>query len=406
MRISPFQALRPPVDSCEYVASLPYDVLSVDEARALGVGNPKSFLHVVRPEIDLPDGTDPHGDEVYEKAASNFTDFQRKGFLERAPGRSVYLYRQLLGSHSQEGFVACCHVDDYEQDVILKHEKTRQATEDDRVRHVSVLNANAGPVFLAYRDDESLNGLAGNARANPPLYDFEAVDGVRHTVWEVDGSDEVVKAFARISKAYVADGHHRSASAARVAAERRTANPDHTGEEEYNWFLSVLFPASQLNILAYNRCVRDLDGMTPEAFLAEIREKFDVVADASPIPDAPGCASMYLDGTWYRVAWPVVETSDPVTGLDVAVLQDQLLAPVLGVGDPRTDPRMQFVGGVRGVGALEERVDTGAAQVAFSMFPTSINQLMDVADAGLVMPPKSTWFEPKLRSGLLVHTLD
>jgi uncharacterized protein (DUF1015 family) len=380
--------------------------MSAEEARALGAGNPRSFVHVIRPEVDLPEGMSPYDERVYEKAASNFASFQAQGWLVRAPGRSVYLYQQALGSHRQQGFVVCCHIEDYERNVILKHEKTRQATEDDRVRHVSALGANAGPVFLTCRDDEALARLAASASAAPPLYDFEAGDGVRHTVWEIPGGEQVVEAFSQIPRAYVADGHHRSASAARVGAQRRDANPHHTGDEEYNWFLSVVFPASQLKVMAYNRCVEDLGGKTPEAFLAAVGKRFRVTPGANPVPESSGRVSMYLDGAWYDVAWPGVDTSDPVAGLDVAVLQDQLLVPVLGVGDPRKDPRMQFVGGVRGVTELERRVDAGTARVAFSMYPTSIHQLMDVADAGLVMPPKSTWFEPKLRSGLLVHTLD
>ncbi len=415
VRIKPFAALRPRPDLTARVASPPYDVVDREEARALAQGNPHSFLHVVRPEIDLPDEVGPYDDRVYAGAVGALARMQREGVLEREPGEHVYLYRQeveLLGARRvQTGVVCCCHIDDYNEDRIKKHEKTRQAKEDDRTRHVLETNCNAGPVFLLHRDRPEIDALARRDASGTPLYDLTAPDGVRHTVWRVDDAGPYVEAFGALPAVYVADGHHRAASAARAGAERRAANPGHTGDEEYNWFLTVLFPASQLTILPYNRVVADLAGMAPGDLLAALREGMDVAeipAGEDPAPPTTGAFGMYLEGAWYRITVPPdsIDASDPVASLDYQILYDRVLAPLLKIGDIRTDPRVDFVGGIRGTAELERRVEQGRAAVAFAMHAVTIDQLIGVADAGQVMPPKSTWFEPKLRSGLLVHTLD
>lgn len=405
MKTKPFNALRPAESVVTELASVPYDVVDTDEAKALAEGKPASFLHVSRPEIDLPEGTDPHSDIVYEKAAERLRSFIEKGYLNRDPSASYYVYRQIMGEHSQTGVVACCHIDDYGADVIRKHEKTRQDKEDDRTRHVLTLNANTGPVFLTYRDDSAIDAIVAEACAAAPIYDFTADDGIRHTVWRVAGDGSALTAaFAAVPVSYVADGHHRAKAAFRAGAERRAANAAHTGDEEYNWFLAVLFPATQLRILPYNRCVADLAGATPEEFLAKVSSVFTVAETECKSPAGPREAAMYLGGKWYMLTWPEFE-ADPVSSLDVSVLQERLLAPVLGIDDPRTNTRISFVGGIRGTDELEKRVDSGRDAVAFSMAPVTVEQMMAIADAGQIMPPKSTWFEPKLRSGLLVHEI-
>ena len=406
MKIKPFAALRPDPAIAARLASVPYDVVDTAEARALADGNPDSFLHVSRPEIDLPDGTDPHADAVYARGAAALRDLVDRGRLLREKNERYYIYRQIMGGHSQTGIVACCHIDDYAADIIRKHEKTRQDKEDDRTRHALTLNANSGPVFLTSRDPPALETLpAAATAAAPALYDFTADDGVRHTVWRVEGDAAPwTAAFAKVPVAYVADGHHRAKAAFRAGAERRAANPGHTGNEEYNWFLAVLFPQSHLRILPYNRCVADLNGMTADTFLKRIGEVFNVTPTNEPSPDSPRRTHMYLDGAWFRLTWDAFE-GDPVSVLDVSVLQDRLLKPILGIDDPRTSTRISFIGGIRGTGELKRRVDSGANAVAFSMYPCTVQQMMDIADAGQIMPPKSTWFEPKLRSGLLVHEL-
>jgi uncharacterized protein (DUF1015 family) len=417
MQIKPFAALRPAPGKAAAVASVPYDVVDTAEARALAAGNPDSFLHVSRPEIDLSDSLDSHDDAVYAQGVKAFRDLQTRGVLIREPDERLYVYRQVMGAHSQTGVVACCHIDDYAADVIRKHEKTRKDKEDDRTRHCLELNANSGPVFLTYRDTAELDARVADAQKEAPLYDFAAADGVRHTVWRVAGDAAPwTAAFGRVPLAYVADGHHRAAAAFRAGRQRRAANPAHTGREEYNWFLAVLFPETQLRILPYNRCVTDLNGLTPDAFLEKVKGVFKTdcltlnaqrsTSNAQQAePAGPREVRMYLSGAWYRLAWEEFE-ADPVGRLDVSVLQDRLLAPVLGIEDPRTDTRISFVGGIRGTGELTRRVDGGRDAVAFSMYPVTVAQMMDIADAGQIMPPKSTWFEPKLRSGLLVHTLD
>ncbi len=404
MRIRSFQGLRPNPQSVSQVVSLPYDVVSTDEARRLAAGNPLSMLHVVRAEIDFPEGTDPYSDAVYAKAGENFRRLEKDGHLVREDAPCVYLYQQQMGGHVQQGVVALSHVEDYERDLIKKHEKTRVQKENDRTRLTSELSANSGPVFLTYREQPDLNRLMAEAAEGRPLYDLTTEDGIRHTVWRMDSGEAVAEAFKHVPCTYVADGHHRAASAARVGRERFEANPDHTGEEDYNWFLTVLFPGEQLKILPYNRLVLDLNGLDPEQCLAKIRSAGPVTADAGDTPEKPGDIRFYIDGKWHALALAPDATADPVARLDVSLLQDRILAPILGIDDPRTSDRIDFVGGIRGTKFLEEAVDQGRAAIAFSLYPVQIGQLMDIADAGQIMAPKSTWFEPKLRSGFFVHT--
>jgi uncharacterized protein (DUF1015 family) len=386
-------------------------VLSSAEAREMAADNPLSFLHVVKPEIDLEPDTDIYSDAVYAKGAENLQRLIDGGILRREEEPALYLYRQKMGDHVQTGLVAGASVDEYEADLIKKHEHTRPVKEDDRTRHVDALNANTGPVFLTYRARAEIDELVERLTAAQPTYDFVASDGIQHVLWVVDRADErdaLVDAFDRVPELYVADGHHRSAAGTRIRALRRDANPEHTGNEPYNFFLSVIFPDDQMMILAYNRVVKDLFGLDTAEFLDTIRKNFEVTRVADGRPDETGVFGMYLDGVWYRLAAKPegIPAEDPVNSLDVAVLQNNLLAPVLGIGDPRSDERIDFVGGIRGLTELERRVDSGDWAVAFALHPTSIDQLFAVADAGLVMPPKSTWFEPKLRSGLIVRPLD
>jgi uncharacterized protein (DUF1015 family) len=412
LKVNPFAALRPRSDAASRVASVPYDVVNTKEARELAKDNDASFLHVVRPEIDLPEGTDPYAAVVYDTAKKNLDRLVRDGILVREAEPSIYLYRQqmtlLERRVSQTGIVCCTHIDDYNRGIIKKHEKTRQDKEDDRTRHVLTLQANAGPVFLMYRDDSESTALMRADQEAPPLFDFEAPDGVHHTVWRVSDAARYVAAFERVPAAYVADGHHRSASAARAGAELRQKNPAHTGNEEYNWFLSVLFPASELTILPYHRLVKDLAGQTPDAVLEAIRKVARVEPTSEPQPPSTLSFGMYLEKKWYRVTLDPtsVTTTDPVSSLDYVLLSERILGPVLKITDLRTDKRIDFVGGIRGTAELERRVDSGECAIAFAMHRTTIEQLLAVADAGAIMPPKSTWFEPKLRSGLLVHTID
>jgi len=408
LRVHPFAAFRPEPNLAPRVASVPYDVVNTAEARELARGNPLSFLHVVRPEIDLPDGTGLYDDEVYAKAKDNLDRLIAGGTLVQEAAPKMYLYRQVMDHRPQIGLVCCCHIDDYAADRIKKHEKTRKAKEDDRTRHVLTLNANTGPVFLTYRDLEEIDRLVEQDVNSRPLFHFDAPDGVTHTVWTVHDPQAYVKAFGQVPCAYVADGHHRSASAARAGAERRAANPGHTGEEEYNWFLTVLFPAGQLKILPYNRVIADLNGYSAEEVLQRLGQVGTLSAAADPSPEKPGVFCFYIGGKWHRLELDEasIDRSDPVESLDVALLQNRVLEPVFGIDDPRTSDRVDFVGGIRGTGELEKRVDSGRDAVGISMHPTTVDQLLAVADAGLIMPPKSTWFEPKLRSGLFIHSLD
>jgi uncharacterized protein (DUF1015 family) len=404
LRVRAFQGLSPKPELAADVACVPYDVVNREEAAELARDNPHSLMHVDRAEIDLPAETDPYSEIVYATAKKNLDGLVASGVLVREPSPTVYLYRQQMGSHVQTGVVGVCHIDDYENDIIRKHEKTRKDKEDDRTKLIGVLGADTGPVFLTYRARPEIDKLVAEQTSLPPDVDFVAPDGIRHSLWRMTGHSALTKAFGNVPLAYVADGHHRSASAARVGRERRVANSAHTGAEDYNWFLCVLFPADQLQILPYNRVVVDLNGLTAEELLAKIRAEFEVKDNASASPAAPGQVSMFLDGRWIGLSWTPDPSADPVSRLDVSVLQDRLLAPLLGIDDPRTSKRIDFVGGIRGTSELEERVTSGRAAVAFSMFPVTVDQLMDIADAGQIMPPKSTWFEPKLRSGLFIHT--
>jgi uncharacterized protein (DUF1015 family) len=390
------------------VAAVPYDVVDRAEAVELARGNPHSFLHVGRSDIDLPEDTDPHDPVIYAGAREALDQFIAEGILLRDGDRSLYVYRQVMDGRTQTGVVGCVHVDDYENNVIRKHEKTRPDKEDDRTRHVLTLNAHAEPVFLAYRTNPEIDRLTQRVTGAPALYDFVAPDGVRHTVWKVPEPGAIVHAFQPVPHAYVADGHHRSASAWRAGKERRAANPSHDGSEEYNWFLAVLFPADQLTIMPYNRVVRDLSGKTPADVLRELQRVGRISATDEFRPKRSGIFCLYLAGGWHQLelAEDSIDRADPIASLDVSLLQDRVLGPVLGVGDPRTDKRIDFVGGIRGTSELERRVNSGGAAIAFSLYPTTMEQLMAVSDAGAVMPPKSTWFEPKLRSGLFVHELD
>jgi uncharacterized protein (DUF1015 family) len=408
VRLHPFQAIRPVPELAARVAAVPYDVVDRTEAAQLARGNPHSFLHVGRSDIDLPEGTDPHDPRVYSGAREALSRFLKQGVLIRESEPSLYLYRQVMAGRSQLGLVGCVHVDDYERDIIRKHEKTRPDKEDDRTRHVLSLNAHAEPVFLAYRGEDQLKRLTEPELSSPPLYDFTAPDGVRHTVWRLPNPQPVVDAFGTVPNAYVADGHHRSASAWRAGKERRAANPRHRGDEEYNWFLAVLFPAEQLTILPYNRVVRDLGGKSAAEVLRDLSRVGTLSGTGNPQPPSSGTFCLYLEGAWHRLELDPssIDHGDPIRSLDVSLLQDRVLGPVLGVGDPRTDKRLEFVGGIRGTAELERRVDSGEMAVAFSLRPTTMDQLIAVSDAGAVMPPKSTWFEPKLRSGLFVHELD
>jgi len=405
--IRPFRALRPQADRAESVASVPYDVVNTDEARALAQGNPLSFLHVSRPEIDLPPSTDIHSDVVYRKAVENFEKLIADCPMETESEPSLYLYRLIMGDHTQIGIVACCSVDEYDNSTIRKHERTRRDKEDDRTRHMLMLKAQTGPVFLTYRRRADIDEQVSAAISADPLYDITAPDGVRHTIWRLSDTESLVKSFESVPLLYIADGHHRAASASRARAELREQSFAHTGKEDYNYFLTVIFPDSQVQILAYNRTVQDLNGLTQEQFLDTVKEQFTIHENANAEPPERGNWSMYLDGKWYGLQLSPATTlpSGTVAALDVSILQDRLLDPILGIKDVRTDKRVDFIGGLRGTKELERLVDEGKAAVAFSLFPTTVSELLMVSDANEIMPPKSTWFEPKLRDGLLIHTI-
>lgn len=414
VKIKGLKGIRPRKELADRIASRPYDVLNSAEARREAAGNPYSFLHVVKSEIDLPPEINPYDERVYRKAAENLQGMRQKGWLIQDPQECLYVYRQIMDGHEQYGLVVDAAVDDYLDGNIKIHELTRAAKEKDRINHVNYTNANTGPVFLTYRADEEIDEIVKKVVNAEPEYDFTAADGVRHTLWVVDNGATItsmIRNFERIPHSYVADGHHRSKSAAMVGEMRRKANPRHTGKEEYNWFLAVLFPHNQLQIIDYNRVVRDLNGLSEPEFLEKIAAKFTVTAvdsRESAKPPAANSFGMYLNRRWYRLhAKPgIFNPGDPVDSLDVSILSKNILQPVLGIGDLRTDERIDFVGGIRGLGELEKRVDTGEMAVAFALYPVSIEQLMAIADAGQIMPPKTTWFEPKLRSGLIIHSLE
>jgi uncharacterized protein (DUF1015 family) len=406
--IRPFNALRPEASRAAQVAAVPYDVVNTEEARALASGNPWSFLHVSRPEIDLPDGTPIYSDEVYAQAVRNFVKLKSECPLQLEASPSVYLYRLIMGNQKQIGVVACCSVDEYDRDIIRKHERTRRDKEDDRTRHILVLRAQTGPVFLTYRAQSKIDALVAEAlQGNEPLYNFVANDDIRHTIWRAPNSEALVQAFADVPYLYIADGHHRAASASRARADLKEHGFSFIGNEEYNFFQCVIFPDNQLKILPYNRIVRDLNGMSSDEFLTRVGEQFTVSDSASPAPNARGNWSIYLNRAWYGLKLRDNSSvpSGAVESLDVSILQDRLLDPVLGIKDVRTDKRIDFVGGIRGTEELARLVDQGKAAVAFSMFATTIDDLLKVSDAGEIMPPKSTWFEPKLRDGLLSHEI-
>lgn len=405
--IRPFRALRPSPERAEAVASVPYDVVNTEEARALASGKPLSFLHVSRPEIDLPPGTDLYSDAVYRKAVENFDKLIATCPLEKEAEPSLYLYRLIMGQHQQIGVVACCSIDEYDNDTIRKHERTRRDKEDDRTRHMVMLRAQTGPVFLTYRTRPEIDEQVSAAVTTEPFFDLTAEDGIRHTIWRVTNTDGLVNGFASVPLLYIADGHHRAASASRARAELKEQSFTHTGKEDYNYFLTVIFPDSQVQILAYNRVVRDLNGLSKEEFFNALKRQFTITENASPEPPEPGNWSMYLDGKWYglRLSPDATLPVGTVGMLDVSVLQDRLLDSILGIKDVRTDKRIDFVGGLRGTKELERLVDEGKAAVAFSLYPTTVEQLLMVSDASEIMPPKSTWFEPKLRDGLLIHTI-
>jgi uncharacterized protein (DUF1015 family) len=410
--IKAFTGLRPAAGREKDVAAPPYDVVSEAEARALVADSPWSFLHISRPEVDLAQGTDPYAAEVYAKGRENLDRMVAEGVLSRDAEPSYYVYRITMGSHVQTGLVAGASVQAYDADRIKKHEFTRPVKEDDRVRNVDTLNAQTGPVFLVYPSDAAINDILATRAGAPPDMDVTAAGGVRHELWRISDAATVqalTDAFEALPALYVADGHHRSAAASRVAAIRREANPAHSGEESYNYFLSVIFPHDEMQILDYNRVVKDLNGLDSADFMQKITAAFSVeTRDGQAKPAGAGEFGMYLGGQWYRLRIKAdrVPANDPVARLDVSLLQNNLIQPLLGIDDPRRDNRIDFVGGIRGLGELEKRVDSGDWQVAFALYPTSMEALMAVADAGEVMPPKSTWFEPKLADGLVSHVLD
>lgn len=409
--IRPFKGLRPVEGRAADVCAPPYDVLNSTEARARAAGKPWSFLHISKPEIDLPEATDPYDPAVYAKAAENLGKMLDDGILVQDAEPDYYIYQLQMGDHVQTGLVAVASVTEYDSNRIRKHEFTRPQKEDDRVRQIDALDAQTGPVLLAYKSDPEVDALLASVTAATPDVDITADDGIVHRLWVVRDQamiDEITRRFDAMPNLYIADGHHRSASASRVAKTRQAANPDHSGEEPYNYFLAVIFPHEQMKIFDYNRVVTDLNGLSEEQFLEAIGERFDWEISNEPVrPERPGEFGMYMNGTWYRLRLhdDRIPADDPVGQLDVSLLADNLLEPVLGISDPRRDPRIDFVGGVRGLEGLEQRVDSGEMAVAFALFPTPMAALMAVADAGEVMPPKSTWFEPKLADGLVSHLL-
>jgi len=409
IKVFPFRAVMPTADCAAAVAAPPYDVVSTEEARQLAANNDLSFLRVSRPELELPGGTDIYSDEVYKQAARNYHRLRTAAPLHQDKMPHFYLYAQTMGTHRQVGIVAAASVDDYVGNRIKKHEKTRRQKEDDRTRHIMTLRSQTGPVFLLHADNAEIDAIIKSTIATQPrLFDFIADDGIGHTVWRLDTEDntKIIDAFLRVDSLYIADGHHRAASAARACEAMQAAGQAH-GTPEHERFLSVIFAASQLRILPYNRVVSDLNGMQPAQLLAEAAKVFTVSAAAAPVPEAAGNIHMYLQKQWYKlsVAADAIASLSPVDQLDVSLLQDRLLAPLLGIDDPRSNERIDFIGGIRGTDELQRLVDSGKAAVAFSMFPTTVAQLMAIADAGQIMPPKSTWFEPKLRDGLLIHDI-
>ena len=408
----PFRALRPSCDIASEVASKPYDVLNSSEARIEASGNENSFLHVIKAEIDLPESIDPYSEEVYHKARANFNSFIEHGKFNQDKENSFYIYRLTMNGRSQTGLVGCCHFQQYNDGLIKKHELTRTAKENDRVKHVESLNANAEPVFFSYRGKPEIDLIIEDLQKKPAEYDFVAEDGVRHELWvssDCKTNDQITSIFREVPCLYVADGHHRTAAAARVGNNKKEKNPQHIGTEEYNYFMAVLFPDDQLEIYDYNRVVRDLNGLSSEDFLSQLRANFSLedVSFSECKPRQIRDFSMYFDRKWYRLT-PLdnSRSDDPVKDLDVTILSELILSPILNITDLRKSDRIDFVGGIRGLEELQRRVDSGEMRVAFALYPVSMDQLLSIADAGEIMPPKTTWFEPKLRSGLFVHSLD
>ncbi len=412
-KVKPFRGVRPPREFVEQVASRPYDVLNSQEARAEAEGNPRSLYHIIKPEIDFVDGTDEHDPKVYDKAVENFKAFQNEGWLVQDDKEHYYIYAQTMDGRTQYGIVVAANVDDYMNGVIKKHELTRRDKEEDRMKHVRVQNANIEPVFFAFPDNRDLDEVIKTVTAGEPEYDFVAPDGFGHTFWVIDDDaliDRVTKAFDKIPYLYIADGHHRTAAAALVGNEKGRLNPNHKGDEEYNYFLAVAFPASHLKIIDYNRVVRDLNGLSPAEFLEKLEKNF-IVKDMGTVtyhPERLHNFSLYLEGRWYSLTARegTYDDADPIGVLDVTISSDLILRDLLGITDLRSDKRIDFVGGIRGLDELKRRVDSGEMAMALALFPVSMDQLIRIADTGNIMPPKTTWFEPKLRSGLVIHKLD
>ncbi len=409
--IRQFRAIRPTPEMAEKVAALPYDVVNSEEAREMTKNNPYSFLHVDKAEIDLSRETDIYSPEVYNKAKENLQGMIKDGILVQDDKPMLYVYELTMDERSQTGIAACASIDEYINGTIKKHELTREDKEQDRIRHVDICNANTGPIFLAYRTEDEISKIVDKTKESAPVYDFTAEDGIKHRVWIINKTEDInniVELFKKVPSLYIADGHHRNASAAKVGLKRRAENPGYTGEEEFNYYLAVLFPSDQLKIMDYNRVVKDLNGMSEEEFKKRLSEKFDISEiKGKAKPEKQYDFGMYLNKKWYMLtAKSGIRSQDVVKGLDVSILQDNILIPILGIGDIRTDKRIDFVGGIRGLEELEKRVDSGEMKVAFAMYPTSIDQLMSIADENKIMPPKSTWFEPKLRSGLFIHSLE
>lgn len=411
-KVTPFRCVRPEGTKVSKIAALPYDVYSSKEAREVVKDNPLSFLNIDRAETQFDESVDIYDDKVYEKAHELLSHMIENGSYIRDNNKKYYIYRLVMDGRPQTGIVATVSLDDYLNNVVKKHENTREDKEQDRIRHVDVCNAQTGPIFLAYRSNDIINEIVAKSMAKAPIYDFVSEDGVGHTVWEISEQsdiDDVRNAFNQIEDIYIADGHHRAASAVKVGLKRRNENKNFTGEEEFNYFLSVLFPDNQLMIMDYNRTVADLNGHSVDEFMELVAKNFEIekIGEKAYSPEHKGQFGMYLDGVWYRLSIKelALKADNPVSSLDVSMLQDYLLEPILGIKDPRTDSRIDFIGGIRGLSELEKRADSDM-KVSFSMFPTSIGELFDVADANMLMPPKSTWFEPKLRSGIFIHELD
>lgn len=412
-KIKPFRGVRPPRQLVTEVASRPYDVLNSEEARAEAEGNPKSLYHIIKPEIDFAPGTDEHDPKVYDKAVENFNNFQQQGWLVQDDEDKYYIYAQTMDGRTQYGFVIAANVDDYMTGKIKKHELTRRDKEEDRMKHVRINNANIEPVFFAFLDNDVLQDIITKVTAGEPEYDFVAPDGFGHHFWVISDKDTIqtiTDEFAKMPSLYIADGHHRTAAAALVGNEKAKNNPNHRGDEEYNYFLAVAFPASHLKIIDYNRVVKDLNGLSEEQFIERLKDNFDVVDMGTEIyrPARLHNFSLYLAGHWYSLTphEGTYNDNDPIGCLDVTVSSDLILRDILGITDLRSDKRIDFVGGIRGLGELKQRVDSGEMKVALALYPVSMKQLIDIADTGNIMPPKTTWFEPKLRSGLVIHKLD